>query len=178
MDREVINLDPPKNLLVSALTESGIGDFLEVSYVANVVLSQLRNAIDIIPMVSEHQGEELAARCLVSLGFFRERMNHLTDYHGDPAPKFYMAVGKKEFSRAGRFQVAGHLEDWTDFMHERFKVKEEPKKVESAKVYEKIISRRVFPNSLAWKRTGPLSTGYSLGDNLNDVSGAAGVSNN
>jgi len=155
----------PEERVIAIMSESGIGDFSEASYVAHSVLVHLRNARDIIPAVTRHRGFDLASRCLVSLGFFLGYMQHLTDNHGYPSPEFYTNAGKQAFVEEGRRDVSEHFEGWTGYMHYRFEVKHEKseKGLVTPVVYEKVKYHKTFPVSGTWKREGELKSRYELG---------------
>jgi len=155
----------PEERVISIMSESGIGDFSEASYVAHSVLFHLRNAKDIIPAITGHRGFDLASRCLVSLGFFLGYMQHLTDNHGYPSPEFYTNAGKQAFVEDGRRDVSEHFESWTGYMHDRFEVKHEKSKngIAVPVVYDRVKYHKVFPNSGELKREGELKSRYELG---------------
>ena len=46
---------------------------------------------DIFPLASQHEGRDLACRCLVSLGLFRKRMEYHCRYH---EPLHLIFIGK------------------------------------------------------------------------------------
>lgn len=164
-DKEEVVANYADERLIALMCGSGIGDFEESSWVAHAVRSNLRNTKDIIPSVVRHKGFELASRCLVSIGFFKGYMKHLTNNHGYPAPEFYIGVGKTTLIQEGRRDISEHFEDWTGFFHERFRVKTEVKEgVVAPVVYEKVREHKAYPASGTWKGMGPIERNYELGD--------------
>jgi len=139
----------PELQIVSLMREAKIGDDHEAIYVGGIILHHIRNSKDIIPKITEHQGLAFASRSLVSLGFFREYISN---------PKFYLEVGIAEFAAEGKYAVASHMEGWTDYLHDRFKVK--IKKQRGIKIpvfYETSRYHKSFPDNGICKRPGFLS---------------------
>ena len=76
------------------------------------------NTVDIIPMISEHHGKDLAYRCLVSLGLFKEYMISRSERRGSPSISFYRAVGVKTFNDIGMGDISNHFSKWEGFLGE------------------------------------------------------------
>lgn len=76
--------------------------------------------IDIIPMVSKHSGKDLAYRCLVSLGLFKQYLIRQCERYGAPSPLFYRQVGIKSFENIGMEDIGGHFNKWENFISEFF----------------------------------------------------------
>jgi hypothetical protein len=93
--------------------------FDERVYVARVFKKRIED-LDILPLVTEHQGLQLASKCLVSLSLFEGYMWHRTNRHGAPSPDFYRQVGKSQFERFGRADVARDFDDWTVYIKSIF----------------------------------------------------------
>jgi hypothetical protein len=140
----------PRDQLLNMLFEAGIGKDEEVYYVSNIILSHLRNTSDILPLVTEHQGLNLASRSLVSLGFFPAYLEHLNRFHGFPKPGFYFEVCKSEFFKAGKIDLSLHLRDWIYYFNNRFSFQQE--------------NKHLILESEEKVKTGMLSRGYSFGD--------------
>lgn len=75
---------------------------------------------DIVPMITEHNGKELAYRCLISLGFFKEYLTKRWERFGAPSPSYYRQVGIKSFKEIGRDDIGNHFGKWEGFMSEFF----------------------------------------------------------
>lgn len=76
--------------------------------------------IDIIPMVTEHNGKELAYRCLISLGFFKPILVRRWKRQGAPSPDFYRQVGIESFKRIGMVDIGNHFGKWEGYIGEFF----------------------------------------------------------
>ena len=157
-------LDYPQERIISMMYESQIGDFVESSYVAKSVICTLRSTTDIIPQITKHQGFDLASRCLVSLGFFRDYMTHLTNNHGYPSPDFYVLVGKKTFIQEGRKDISLHFESWMSFLHESFSKEVAKNFLISPSSTENQKHNVTFQDHRQWKAPGFLERGYNLGN--------------
>jgi len=72
---------------------------------------------DVSPLVTEHQGKELAARCLLTLSFFRGVLERRFR-HGGPSPDFYRRVGMKAFHDIGMEELVAHFRKWETFLPE------------------------------------------------------------
>ena len=75
---------------------------------------------DILPLCTEHQGKELAYRCLVSLGFFKRALIERCKRHGAPSPDFYRDLGIGAFNRAKMIDIGNHFYKWENFISEVF----------------------------------------------------------
>lgn len=78
------------------------------------------NTKDILPMVSEHKGKELAYRCLVSLGIFKKAIIHRSERHGAPSISFYRNLGVSTFIQIGEEDIGNHFQQWENFLSEMF----------------------------------------------------------
>lgn len=78
------------------------------------------NTPDVLPSVTEHQGKDLAYRCLISLGMFKKTLIHRCDRHGAPPPSFYRRVGISSFSKIGKEDISEHFLQWENFLSEMF----------------------------------------------------------
>ena len=75
---------------------------------------------DILPMIAEHHGKELAYRCLISLGMFKRALTIRWKRHAAPAPVFYREVGIRSFSQIGMEDISCHFKQWESFINEFF----------------------------------------------------------
>ena len=75
---------------------------------------------DPFPMASQHEGRDLACRCLVSLGLFKQRMEYHCRYHEAPSPSFYRQVGIAEFDCINRRDLSHNFVNWENFFSEFF----------------------------------------------------------
>ena len=78
------------------------------------------NRTDILPYISEHQGKELAYRCLISLGLFKKALNYRCNRRGAPSPDFYRNIGISCFAQIGEEDISEHFAQWEGFLGEMF----------------------------------------------------------
>ena len=83
-------------------------------YVANIFYRRLFDK-DILPLVTEHTGIQLAERCLVSSSLFEKHMHERSRRYSAPKPAFYRKVGISKFEENRRFDVAMHFDAWTEY---------------------------------------------------------------
>jgi len=76
--------------------------------------------VDILPLVSEHKGKELAYRCLISLSMFEAALVKRYNRYGAPSPSFYRKVGEKSFEQIGMNDIGKHFYQWENFIREMF----------------------------------------------------------
>ena len=76
--------------------------------------------IDIMPMVTKHKGKDLAYRCLITLGFFKQGLIKRWERHAAPSPSFYRQVGIQSFENIGMNDIGNHFYQWENFMSEFF----------------------------------------------------------
>jgi len=118
-NRDIINDLPLTQLmLVSAL--SPFAESSNECYRAAEILYWGIHRTDILPLVTEHQGKDLAYRCLISLGMFKMAMYKRYQYHGAPSPNFYRRVGEESFKRIGMNDIGKHFYQWESFIGEMF----------------------------------------------------------
>jgi hypothetical protein len=75
---------------------------------------------DVMPSIIEHRKEELAYRCLISLSFYKKRMEQKTKRHGAPSVNFYRNIGTHEFKSLGKDDISEHFYQWEGFLAEFF----------------------------------------------------------
>ena len=99
LDSEQIIEEAPLTQLMFIVSLSPFADSEnECTHVAEIIYWGIHRT-DIIPMVTEHNGKDLAYRCLICLGMFRPAMYRRYKYHGAPSPDFYRRVGEKSFEQ-------------------------------------------------------------------------------
>jgi len=157
VEKELI-MNYPRERIVALMHEASFKKHdSEAIYVGNIVYGPIRSK-DIIPMVTEHQGLQLAARGIVGIGFFREYMEHLNQYRGYPKVEFYMGVCKKELKIHGKEDIADNMENWTNHLHTIFQPSlEVQEEIIQSKGYETCRYHKTFSDPRQWKRPGFLS---------------------
>lgn len=149
-----------KEYLLFLMFDAKIGDDYEAHYVYDVVWNNLSNNEYIIPQLVKHQGKELADRGLISIGFFREYLSHLTNQHGYPSKEFFAKKCKEEYFSVGQKDLSNHFDDWTDYLHEKFKPKaDDTSKLKAASVYDRLLFHKCYPDQRQWKMPGFLKKG-------------------
>jgi hypothetical protein len=73
---------------------------------------------DVFPLVSEHKGIDLAARCFVSLSLFRRAMVERSRRRAYPSPRFYRQVGIGALEKIDMASVSSHFDNWAGFVGE------------------------------------------------------------
>lgn len=73
---------------------------------------------DILPLVTKHNGKELAYRCLISLSLFKKIMIKKCNRYGAPSIVFYRNVGIKTFNLIGQEAISDHFYKWENFISE------------------------------------------------------------
>lgn len=76
------------------------------------------NRTDILPLVSKHNGKDLANRCLISLAFFYRAMEERTKRYGCPNPEFYREIGTRTYYQIGMEDLGYHFQKWECFLQE------------------------------------------------------------
>jgi len=74
--------------------------------------------INILPLVTEHKDKDLAYRCLLSLGLFKDAMEKRTKFHGAPSTNFYRVIGIEEFKKMGFVEISEDFQKWECYLGE------------------------------------------------------------
>lgn len=76
---------------------------------------------NILPYITDQQEtKELAYKCFISLGMFKQALVRRWERHGAPSPRFYREVGIKSFRLIGMHDIGDHFMQWESFMSEMF----------------------------------------------------------
>ena len=119
LDTKLIDETPLTQLMFLTSLSSFSSSDQECYYVASIIWWGL-NEEDILPRVAEHRGKDLAYRCLISLGFFKNALISKWERHAAPSPSFYRDVGMRSFDQIGMPNVSHHFRQWEHFMGEFF----------------------------------------------------------
>jgi len=109
----------PFDQLKMMMSTSGFADSDEECIDVARLVHHLINKIDVLPLVSTHNGMDLAARCLVSMSLFNKAMLERSKRKAYPAPYFYRKVGIKVLSEIDMESVSIHFDNWAGFVGER-----------------------------------------------------------
>jgi len=90
--------------------------------VAEILYWGIHNS-DVLPLITEHNGEELANRCLISLSLFKRALITKCERHGAPSPDYYRNVGIRAFIGIGREDIGNHFKLWEHFIGEMLVIK-------------------------------------------------------
>jgi hypothetical protein len=112
----------PKEQVLALAAQARFASLDEAFCVGMIINRYMREAKDILPMITRHFGWELASRCLISLGFFREYMENRTRRYNAPSPDFYKERGKDAFRHEGWASIANHFEKWEGFLSDQFEL--------------------------------------------------------
>jgi len=119
-DNEELLEQLPLAQLIFLMSLATFADSSEECYdVAEVVHWGLKKT-DIVPMVTEHHGKDLAYRCLISLGFFKQAMIARTNRRGAPSVNFYRHHGISAFHHIGKDHIGRHFIQWECYINEMF----------------------------------------------------------
>jgi len=96
----------------------------ECNDITDIIIWGMKSSDDvvdkIIPMITEHQGYELAKRCLISLSFFEQHMFNRWQRTAAPSPDFYRKVGISSFKTSGHSDIGYNFDNWSFFIKEFF----------------------------------------------------------
>ncbi|MDP1728638.1 MAG: hypothetical protein Q8L27_00355 [archaeon] len=159
VDKEIITNYPRERLIAMMHEATFPKQDSEAIYVGGVIFSY-RRTTDILPDIlnPKHNDKELANRGLLAVGFFREKLIHRYKDHGGPSIEYFMGITRKRLMEIGQTNVGENTENWADYLHNNFQIKQEPveKGIVPVHGYETSRFHKTFPNSLNWKGLGPL----------------------
>jgi hypothetical protein len=118
LESDQIILEDPLAQLLCMVSLAPFADSEEECVLVAAVIYWGRNQPDVFPMISEHSGQELADRCLISLSFYKGAMMRKFDRHGAPAPDFYRRIGIGTYKNIGRDDISAHFKQWESFIPE------------------------------------------------------------
>lgn len=112
----------PKEQVLALAAQAKFAEIDEAFCVGAIINKYMRETKDILPMITQHYGWELASRCLISLGFFWAYMEQRTRRFNAPSPNFYKARGREAFRNEGWESIATHFDKWLEFLADQFAV--------------------------------------------------------
>jgi hypothetical protein len=89
-------------------------------YTVSVLIYKNIKTLDILPLVTEEHGLNLASKCLVSLSLFSDRLEWRRQRYGYPGADYYRKVSKLILKQYGHNNVANHHKLWEQFLGEMF----------------------------------------------------------
>lgn len=89
-------------------------------YTVSVLIYKNIKTIDILPLVTEEHGLNLASKCLVSLSLFRDRLEWRRQRYGYPGTDYYRKVSKLILKQHDHNNIARHHKLWEQFIGEMF----------------------------------------------------------
>jgi len=116
---EIIDEMPLTQLMLLTSLADFSSSSQECYDVAEIIIWGVKKE-DILPSIIEHRKEELAYRCLLSLGFYKKALVKKWNRHGAPSPDFYREIGAKTFWALGKKEISNHFYQWEGFMSEMF----------------------------------------------------------
>ena len=116
---EILDDLPLTQLMLIASLSPFASNKSECHNVASIMFWGI-HTIDILPLVTEHQGKQLAYRCLISLSLFKKALIKKWQRYGAPSPDFYRRVGTKTFKQIRCPYISQHFYQWECFLCEMF----------------------------------------------------------
>lgn len=89
-------------------------------YTVSVLVYKNIKTLDILPLVTEEHGMNLASKCLVSLSLFKERLEWRRQRYGYPGADYYRKVSTMILKQHEHNNVARHHKLWEQFLGEMF----------------------------------------------------------
>lgn len=89
-------------------------------YTVSVLMYKNIKTLDILPLVTEEHGMNLASKCLVSLSLFKERLEWRRQRYGYPGADYYRKVSTMILKQHEHHNVARHHKLWEQFLGEMF----------------------------------------------------------
>jgi hypothetical protein len=89
-------------------------------YTVSVLLYKNIKTLDILPLVTEEHGLNLASKCLVSLSLFSDRLEWRRQRYGYPGADYYRKVSTLILKQYDHNNVAKHHRLWEQFIGEMF----------------------------------------------------------
>ena len=116
---DVIDALPVTQIMLLTSLSSFASSSQECYDVGEIIIWGIKKE-DILPSIVLHRQEDLAYRCLLSLGFFKKELIRKWNRHSAPSPDFYRKVGVRAFSSVGKNDIGSHFYQWEVFMSELF----------------------------------------------------------
>ena len=110
----------PKDQILAIAMQPDFAELDEGFYVGNVIINYMTESKDLLPMISQHRGLELAERGLICLSFFYEHMEMRCERYGAPSPEFYVEMVKKTYIMEGMRNLAENFSNWQEYLHSQF----------------------------------------------------------
>jgi hypothetical protein len=89
-------------------------------YTVSVLLYKNIKTINILPLVTEEHGLNLASKCLVSLSLFKDRLEWRRQRYGYPGADYYRKVSTLILKQYDHNSIAKHHKLWEQFIGEMF----------------------------------------------------------
>lgn len=110
----------PLDILCFLCLNSPFADDENECYTVSVLLYKNIKTLDILPLVTEEHGLDLASKCLVSLSLFRDRLEWRRQRYGYPGADYYRKVSILILKQHEHSNVAKHHKLWEQFIGEMF----------------------------------------------------------
>jgi hypothetical protein len=101
------------------LNSSFADDENECHTVSVLLYKNIKN-LNILPLVTEEHGLNLASKCLVSLSLFKDRLEWRRQRYGYPGSDYYRKVSIMILKQHDHTNVARHHRLWEQFIGEMF----------------------------------------------------------
>jgi hypothetical protein len=114
-----IVLEYPREQVASLVGHARSAQPEEKDYISDMILRFLKK-VDCFPLITEHQGIDLAERCLFSTSFFWEHIKKREERYSAPSPEFYLIMGSKKYEALGKTDIARNTANWRNFLEKTF----------------------------------------------------------
>lgn len=108
------------DILCFLCLNSPFADDEEECFTVSVLVYKNIKTLDILPLVTEEHGMNLASKCLVSLSLFKDRLEWRRQRYGYPGADYYRKVSKLILKQHDHINVARHHKLWEQFIGEMF----------------------------------------------------------
>jgi hypothetical protein len=99
---------------------SSFADDENECFTVSVLLYKNIKTLNILPLVTEEHGLNLASKCLVSLSLFHDRLEWRRQRYGYPGGDYYRKVSVLILKQHDHNNIARHHRQWEQFIGEMF----------------------------------------------------------
>jgi len=119
-EKEKVLITNALDVLCFMCLNSPFADDENECYTVAVFVYKNMKTFNLLPLVTEEHGINLASKILVSLSFFKDRLIRRMNRYGYPGPEYYRKVGKLILKQHEHKNIAAHHEKWEAFLGEIF----------------------------------------------------------
>jgi len=119
-EKSKVLITNPLDVLCFICLNSPFADNENECYTVSVLLYKNIKTLNVLPLVTEEHGMNLASKCLVSLSLFKDRLEWRRQRYGYPGADYYRKVSKLILKQHEHTNVANHHKLWEQFIGEMF----------------------------------------------------------